>query len=257
MELKGQLAHQLRLLRMSGVLETLETRSRQAIDGQWSHLEFLTRLLEDETERRAQKQLGLRLRRSTLNTTKTIEGFDFQFNPNLNRQQILQLASCEYVRQHRNLLVCGPTGVGKTHLAQALGQEALRQGFDVLFVSVQKMLQHLNGGRADGSWERRLATYLRPDLLILDDFGLKPIQPPGPEDFYDVINERYEKGSILLTSNRAPNEWADLFLDPLLASAGLDRLLDRAEIVIIRGTSYRAQGRMRLAEEVAANQQQP
>lgn len=257
MELKPQLSHQLRQLRMSGVMETLEARNRQAIDGQWSFMEFLSRLLEDETERRAQKQLSMRLRRSTLNATKTIEGFDFQFNPNLNRQQILQLAACDYVRQHRNLLICGPTGVGKTHLAQALGQEAARLGFDVLFASVQKMLQQLNGGRADGSWERRLATYLRPDLLILDDFGLKPIQPPGPEDLYDVINERYERGSILLTSNRAPNEWPDLFLDPLLASAGLDRLLDRAEVVIIRGASYRAQGRSRLMEEVPTSPKQP
>ena len=106
------------------------------------------------------------------------------------------------------------------------------------------------GGRADGSWERRLNTYLRPELLILDDFGLKPIQPPGPEDLYDVINERYERKSILLTSNRTPSEWADLFLDPLLASAGLDRLLDRAEVLIIQGLSYRAQARSRFEQEV-------
>lgn len=250
MELKHQLAAQLRQLRLSGVLETLETRNRQAIDSQWSHIEFLSRLLEDEIERRAQKQLGLRLRRATLNTTKTLEGFDFAFNPHINRQQILNLAGCDFIREKRNTLICGPTGVGKTHLAQALGQEAARQGFDVLLVSVQKMLTHLNGGRADGSWERRFNTYLRPDLLILDDFGLKPIQPPGPEDLYDIINERYEKGSILLTSNRAPSEWPDLFLDPLLASAGLDRLLDRAEVVIIRGASFRAQSRTRIEQEV-------
>ena len=253
MELKHQLAGQLRQLRMSGVLETLENRNRQAMDGQSSYIEFLTRLLEDEIERRSQKQLNLRLRRATLNTTKTLEGFDFSFNPHINRQQILSLAGCDYVREKRNALLCGPTGVGKTHLAQALGQEAARQGFDVLLVSVQKLLSYLNGGRADGSWERRFNTYLRPDLLILDDFGLKPIQPPGPEDLYDVINERYEKGSILLTSNRAPSEWPDIFLDPLLASAGLDRLLDRAEVVVIRGASFRAQNRARLEQEVTSN----
>jgi DNA replication protein DnaC len=253
MELKHQLAAQLRHLRLSGVLETLEGRNRQAIDDKWSYLEFLSRILEDEVERRGQKQLRLRLRRGSLNSTKTLEGFDFSFNANLNRQQILELATCEFVRQKHNLLICGPTGVGKSHLAQALGQEAARQGLDVLFTSVQKMLQHLNGGRADGSWERRLAAYLRPDLLILDDFGLKAIQPPGPEDLYDVINERYEHGSILLTSNRAPNEWSDLFLDPLLASAGLDRLLDHAEVVIIRGPSYRSKGRMGLLEEANMN----
>lgn len=253
MELKHQLAGQFRQLRMSGVLETLETRNRQAIDGQWSYTEFLSRLLEDEIERRAQKQLTLRLRRATLNTTKTLEGFDFSFNPHINRQQILNLAACDFVREKRNALLCGPTGVGKTHLAQALGQEAARQGFDVLLVNVQKLLTHLNGGRADGSWERRFAAYLRPDLLILDDFGLKPLPPPGPEDLYDIINERYEKGSILLTSNRAPSEWPDIFLDPLLASAGLDRLLDRAEVVIMRGASFRAQNRMRLEQEVNAS----
>ena len=250
MELRHQLSIQLRQLRLSGVMETLDARNRQAIDDKWTYIEFLSRLLEDEIERRAQKQLSLRLRRAALNTSKTLEGFDFDFNPNLNRQQVMQLASCDFIRQKHNLLICGPTGVGKTHLAQALGQEAARQGFDVLFLSVQKMLAHMNGGRADGSWERRLSNYLRPDLLILDDFGLKPIQPPGPEDLYDVINERYEHKSILLTSNRTPSEWADLFLDPLLASAGLDRLLDRAEVLIIRGASYRSQSRARFEQEV-------
>jgi len=253
MELKGQLAPQLRQLRLSGVMETLENRNRQAIDGQWSYVEFLSRLLEDEIERRAHKQLKLRLRRAAINTGKTLESFDFTFNPNINRQQILNLAACDFIREKRNLLICGPTGVGKTHLSSALGQEAARQGFDVLLISVQKMLAHLNGGRADGSWERRLQTYLRPDLLILDDFGLKSIQPPGPEDLYDIISQRYETGSILLTSNRAPSEWPDLFLDPLLASAGLDRLLDRAEVLIVRGPSYRAQNRAQLEQEVLAN----
>jgi DNA replication protein DnaC len=254
MDLKHQLADKLRHLRLSGMLETLEARNRQAIDGKWSYMEFLERTLEGEVERRSQKQLQLRLRRGALNSTKTIEGFDFAFNANLNRQQVLNLAACEYVHEKRNLLICGPTGVGKTHLAQALGQEAARQGFDVLFANVQKMLQHLNGGRADGSLERRLSSYLRPDLLILDDFGLKPIPSPGPEDLYDIINERYEHSSILLTSNRAPSEWPDLFLDPLLASAGLDRLLDRAEILIIRGPSYRSKGRKDLLEEAQVSQ---
>jgi DNA replication protein DnaC len=119
-----------------------------------------------------------------------------------------------------------------------------------LFINTYRMLQDLNGGRADNTLERRLQTYLRPDLLVLDDFGLKPLHPPAPEDFYDIINERYERGSILLTSNRPPEEWPDLFGDPLLASAGLDRLTHGAQVVIITGASFRAQEPHRWEKEV-------
>lgn len=251
MELMHQLSPKLKHLRLSGILETLEARNRQAVSDSWSYVEFLERLLEDEVERRAQKQLALRLRRSTVNSTKTLEGFDFSFNPGVNRQAVLALASGDYIRHKRNLLICGPTGVGKSHLSQALAHEACRQGYDVLFTDTAKMLGHINGGRADGTFEKRLNVYLRPHLLVLDDFGLRPLRSPGPEDLYDVINGRYERGSILLSSNRAPTEWPELFGDPLLASAGLDRLGDRAEVLVITGKSYRAQGRQgRRADEV-------
>lgn len=240
MELNHHLAPKLKQLRLSGILATLTAREQQAIDGQWAYAEFLERLLEDEVERRAQKQLALRVRRATLTTTKTLETFDWSFNSSISRQQVLHLATCEYIRRKRNVLICGPTGVGKSHLAQALGHEACRQGYDVLFVNTHKMLQHIHGGRADGSYEKRLASYLRPELLVLDDFGLKPLSERMPSDMYDVMNERYEVGSILVTSNRAPKEWPDLFGDPLLASAGLDRLAHQAETLVITGRSFRA-----------------
>jgi len=255
MDMSHHLIPHLKRLRLSGILQTLEVRNQQAIDQQWTYVSFLCRLLEDEVERRAQKQLALRIRRAGINTTKTLEGFDFNFNPSVHRQQVLDLATCDYIRKKRNVLICGPTGVGKTHLAQSLAHEACRQGYKSLFVNTYRMLQHINGGRADGTHERRLQTYLRPDLLMLDDFGLKPLHRPGPEDLYDVINERYEQGSILLTSNRDPKEWPELFGDPLLASAGLDRLTHGAHILVITGASFRARHPRHLDKEVHADHQ--
>lgn len=245
MELTHPLTPHLKQLRLSGILDSLEVRHRQAVDEQWSYVEFLERLLQDEVERRGQKQLTLRLRRAAFQPDKTLERFDFSFNPQLNRQQILDLATCQFVARKEPVLICGPTGVGKSHLAQALGHAACRRGYDVIYLNTAKMLQHLNGGRADGTYERRLQSFIRPDLLILDDFGLKPLRAPAPEDFYDVINERYERGATIVTSNRALSEWPQLFGDPLLASAGLDRLFHNAHVLVITGESFRARGRQK------------
>ena len=245
MELTHQLTPMLRTLRLSGILETLDLRNRQAVEQQSSFVEFLTMLLHDEVERRAQSKLRLRLRRAAFDPTKTLEGFDFSFNPSINRQQIFDLATGHFIERHETVLIQGPAGVGKSHLAQALGHEACRRGFDVVFVSAARMLAHLHGGRADGTYERRLLTYTRPDLLILDDFGLKPLPPAGPEDFYEVINERYEHGALIVTSNRAFTEWPELFQSPLLASATLDRLAHHAHQIVITGDSFRANGRRR------------
>ena len=245
MQISHQLVPKLKNLRLSGILATLEVRTQQAIEEKLSYVEFLQRLLEDEVERRAQKQLDLRLRRASFDLEKTLEGFDFSFNPSINRQQVFDLATARFVERHESILIQGPAGVGKSHLAQAFGHEACRRGFDVLFVPTSRMLSHLNGGRADGTYERRLTAYVRCDLLILDDFGLKPLHPPAPEDFYEVINERYEKGSLIVTSNRAFSEWPELFQNPLLASAALDRLAHNAHQIIITGDSFRAKGRRR------------
>jgi DNA replication protein DnaC len=151
---------------------------------------LLERVLEDAIERRAQKQLALRVRRAALHTTTTLEGFAWHCNPSPNRQQVLHLASGDDIRQKRHVLICGPTGVGTSHLAQALAHEACRPEFDGLFVNTHKMLQHLHGGRADATWAKRLQLYRRPERLVLDDVGLQPLVDPAPSDLYDVMNER-------------------------------------------------------------------
>jgi DNA replication protein DnaC len=242
MEAIHQLLPKLKSLRLSGILQTLEVRNQQAIEEKCTYVDFLQRLLEDEIERRNQKQLALRLRRSGLEPIKTMESFDFQFNASVNRQQIYDLATCGFVERAEGVWFLGPAGVGKSHLAQALGHEAVRKGHDVLFAKTSAMLNHLNGGRADGTYERRLMNYLRPDVLILDDFGLKPMRPPAAEDLYEVIEGRYQRSSTILTTNRAFSEWLELFDQPVLGSAAIDRLAHGATQVMITGESYRARG---------------
>ena len=243
----GLRAHQLtpllKQLRLGGFLETLELRHQQALKEKLSYNDFLARLLQDELERRAQKRLALRLKKAVLQDQKTLETFDFNFNLTINRQQVYDLATCQFVERRENVLLVGPAGVGKTHLAQALAHEACRRGYDVLSVTAGKLLTHLNGGRADGTYEQRLLTYTKPQLLLVDDFGLKPLRPPGPEDLYEVIAQRYERGSLLLTSNRDFPEWLEAFGDPLLGSAALDRLVHNAHHLVLTGESYRARGR--------------
>ena len=242
MELKSQMVPKLKSLRLSGILETLEVRNREAIQEKCTYVEFLQKLLEDEVERRGQKQLSLRLRRSNLDPAKTLEQFDFSFNPAINRQQVYDLATCAFLERAESIFLLGPAGVGKSHLAQSFGHEACRRGFDVVSTRTSALLAHLHGGRADGTYERRLAGYHRPDLLILDDFGLKPMRPPAAEDLYEVIEGRYGRGAMILTTNRAFNEWPELFDNPVLASAALDRLAHGATQIVITGDSYRAKG---------------
>jgi DNA replication protein DnaC len=242
MELNHQLTPKLKTLRLSGILETLDVRNRQAIEEKCTYVEFLLRLVEDEVERRGQKQLALRLRRSGLDSAKTLEAFDFSFNPAINRQQVYDLAAGAFIERAEPVWLIGPAGVGKSHLAQALGHEACRRGYDVVFARTSQMLAHLHGGRADGTYERRLGQYVRPELLILDDFGLKPMRPPAAEDLYEIIERRYSQGAVVLTTNRAANEWPELFDNPALGSAALDRLAHGATQIVITGDSYRAKG---------------
>lgn len=229
----------LKKLRLSGVLETLDLRTRQAVDDQLSFPEFLYRLLHDEVERREAGQLRLRLRRASFEHARTVEDFDFHFNPGVPKARILDLATCGFVGRREVVCLVGPTGVGKSHLAQALGHRACMAGFVVLYVTAQAMLAELRAARADHSFERRLLKFTSPDLLIVDDLGLKPLRGDEPGDLYEVIRHRYERGALIVTSNRAVEEWFPLFGDALLASAAMDRLLHHSTVVVMEGDSYR------------------
>lgn len=229
----------LKKLRLSGVLQSLELRNREAVDDGLAHTEYLFRLLHDEVDRRESKQLTQRLRRANFEAMKSIEDFDFQFNPNVPKAKVLDLATCQFVERKANVVIVGKTGVGKSHLAQALGQRACRAGYSALYIAAHDMLTQLRASRADQSYDKKLARFASPDLLILDDLGLRPLTGDEPLDLYEIIRSRYERGAMVITSNRDTAEWYPLFGDSLLASAAMDRLLHHAHVLDIDGESYR------------------
>lgn len=230
----------LKQLRLSSMLDSLEVRNRQAIESKMSYMDFLAALMADEVARRNQKKFVSALRRANFRNQKTLEEFDFTFNPNINRAQILDLASCRFMEEKVCVLIVGPCGTGKSHIAQALGHCALRAGYEVLFTTVSKMLAQMHAARANNAFDRQLAKLANVDLLIIDDFGLKPLQVCQDEDFHEVIAERYERRSTIVTSNLDIPEWVEVFPNRLLGAATIDRLRHGAYKVVLEGKSYRS-----------------
>lgn len=233
----------LRKLMLSGMLQTLDMRASQALDQQLTPLEFLALLLDDKIERRSQQAQVLRLAQSGCDCNKTLVHFDFLAAPGINRTLIQDLASCLFIQRHENLLMCGPTGVGKSHLANAIAIEAIKHNFKVIAKPTHRLLHDLQTSRANGTYPRLMARILSSDLLDLDDFGLQSIPPQSTQDLYEIISERYERHSIIITSNRAFEEWGEVFANELLSSAALDRLTHHAHTLIIRGDSFRQRAR--------------
>lgn len=235
-----ELANQLKQLRLSGFMDSLETRNRQAIESKLPYTDFLAQLVGDEVARRDQNRFGIRMRRAQFRATKTLEQFDFTRLPALNRTLVHDLAAGRFISECTPVLIVGPSGTGKSHLAQALGQCAIRQGIDVLFATCSNLTSSLHAARANGGFERKLAVLAKVPLLIIDDFGLKPLRSPADEDLHDLIAARYETSTTIVTSNLDFGEWDQAFtVNRLLACATLDRLRHNAYCITLDGASYR------------------
>ena len=245
------LSPRLKELRLSGMLHSLEERAELAREQQLSPVEFLALLIEDELERHHQRTQARRQKEAGFEYLKTLADFDFAAVPTLDKALVVEMATCSFLTAKENWLICGPTGVGKSHLATAIGYEAIRRGMKVLSFATHRLLAELLAARADGTHHRLLTKLTAVELLIIDDFGLRPISAQGAEDLYELIARRYERGSIVLTSNRAPSEWAEVFGDALLASAALDRLTHHARVTVITGESYRQRHRRKEVKPAA------
>jgi DNA replication protein DnaC len=239
----------LRKLRLSGLLRALEVRLQEAMGNNLGHAEFLELLVQDELNIRQQRLIARRTKAASFRDTKTLEDFDFSFNPSVKRKQIYDLATCRFIRESRDMLFIGPPGVGKSHLAQAIGYQAIKSGFIVLYRSVFDLVREFMESEALADERSVLSKYLRPDLLIVDDMGLKQLPRKSGEYLFEVIMRRYELRATVMTSNRPIEEWGKLIGDVPSATAILDRFLHHAEIISIKGRSYRLAHRVDVGSE--------
>lgn len=237
------LKNRLKNLLLSGIAKTADMRIEQAIKENISYQEFLELLINDEVMSRAQNRNTRRLSRAKFPQHKTIEEFNFSYQPSINKQAIYNLCTCEFIRKKENIALIGPPGTGKTHLAIAIGIKAVIQDYSVLFTTLNDMLEDLYISRADNSFQQRLRKYTQPDLLILDELGLKKLNQTSVDDFYEVVSRRYEHHSIIVTSNKTFDEWGRILFDPVLASAILDRFVHHCNFINITGDSYRMRER--------------
>lgn len=234
---------QLETLGLEKASDALDAQLEQAARTQCTYVDFLNTLLQCEADERRKRSEETRLKLSRLPQQKSLADFDFAFQPSLDERQIKELATLAFIHRQENLIFLGPPGVGKSHLAIGMASEAIRQGMSVYFVSMSRLLADLSKAAKEGRLERRWKIYQRPKLLLIDEIGYSQLDRVSGNLFFQLICSRYEKGSMILTSNKGFTEWGELMGDQALATAILDRLLHHAHVVNIRGGSYRLRAR--------------
>jgi len=239
----NQLHNNLKELRLSGMITSLDIRLQEARANSLDYPKFLELLIYDEMAIRQERKMNRMLKKASFCNLKSLEHFDWQFNPNIDRSLLYELATCKFIRNGRDVLLIGPPGTGKSHLAQALGYEAIKAGFTVLYRSIFDIIRELLRADNMGKQDTALNKYLKPDLLIIDDMGLKQLPNRAGEYLFEIIMRRYEVRSTIMTSNRPIEDWGKLIGDVPTAGAILDRLLQHAEIIPFKGKSYRLNNR--------------
>lgn len=242
---EDDLTRMLTRLKLTAVRDQLDTLLDEAARRELSLRESLAFLCAAEVARKDERRIHMAMSIAKFPFVRTLEDFEFDAQPSLDPKQIRDLATCRWVGNGDALLLLGPPGVGKSHLAVGLGREAIRRGFSVLFVSAAALVTMLSKAHADGRLEERLVYFAKPKLLIVDELGYLPLEPNAAHLFFMLVSRRYERGSILITSNRSVGEWGCVFGDLVAATAILDRLLHHSHVLTIRGESYRLREKRR------------
>jgi DNA replication protein DnaC len=234
-----QLTYQLKSIRLSGMAAALPVRIQEARASDMPHLDFLSILVNDELEKRKDRLLKKRLKEARFSELKTIDDFDFLFNPGISKKTILDLASCRFVTKAENILILGPPGVGKTHLAISIGIGGIHAGYTVLYRSVFDLVEDLAEAQALNNRRTLVADLCKPNILIIDEFGMRALPANAAEDLLEIFHRRYHKGSTIIATNRPLEDWGKILGDHASASAILDRFMDNVHLIKIIGRSYR------------------
>jgi DNA replication protein DnaC len=234
-----QLMDLVKCLKLSGISDTLESRLQQARDATMSYEELLTTLLRDELENTEKQALKRRIEHAKFEELKTFESFDVQRYSLNVKHAVNDLMTGKFIKEKNHVIIMGPVGTGKTHLSQALGMLACQKSKKVKFIATSELLNEFYRARADETHDKLFKRYTKFDLLILDDFGLKPLSAEQSSDLYDLIASTHIKSSLILTTNRKIEKWIELFYDPVMANAALDRIVNKAYRIVLEGESYR------------------